>query len=465
MTSINVTRTALTATVSAAALLASIVVAEAGGFAVREQSAVHQGASFAGAASGSDLSTMYWNPAGVTVVDGMNTASSYALILPNSDITPTGYRFKPTGTPLPTTGLGGVNPAATGGSGEIGNTALVASSYANAQLPVLDPRVYIGASVNAPFGLSTEPDNRNWDGSLLSRSSEIFNIVATPTVGFKVSPGFAIGVGVQIGYMEGTLKFGPAGASNLFYNGDDYSAGWTAGVMLTPTNSTRIGVGFRSSITYDLDGTFGDNIIGTRFAADTQIETPEIVTVSLTQAITDRIRAMATYEWTNWSRFDRLDIIARQSGVPTALAFSANTLPTGGVAVSGRPFASLITNWDDGWYGSVGLEFDYSAQTTLRAGVAYEKSPIQNATQRLTAVPDNDRTWLSAGLTHRWSDKVTIDLGYTHIFIDDSLIERDLISNNTVTFTGRSDDQSVDIINIGFRYKWDEPEPEAEPLK
>ena len=75
------------AAAAATALTAIAASASAGGFAVREQSALHQGASFAGAASGSDLSTMYWNPAGVTVVDGTNTASHNSLILPYSDIT------------------------------------------------------------------------------------------------------------------------------------------------------------------------------------------------------------------------------------------------------------------------------------------------------------------------------------------------------------------------------------------
>ena len=47
-------------------------------------------ASFAGSAAGFDLSSMYWNPAAVTVREGVNTESHAALILGQSELTATG---------------------------------------------------------------------------------------------------------------------------------------------------------------------------------------------------------------------------------------------------------------------------------------------------------------------------------------------------------------------------------------
>jgi long-chain fatty acid transport protein len=53
------------------ALVAGVATAEAGGFAVREQSAYGQGSSFAGmAAPGDSISSMFWNPAAVTIATG-----------------------------------------------------------------------------------------------------------------------------------------------------------------------------------------------------------------------------------------------------------------------------------------------------------------------------------------------------------------------------------------------------------
>ena len=46
--------------------------ADAGGFAIREQSAYGQGTSFAGIAAGGALSSMFWNPATITQVRGIS---------------------------------------------------------------------------------------------------------------------------------------------------------------------------------------------------------------------------------------------------------------------------------------------------------------------------------------------------------------------------------------------------------
>ena len=56
----------------------TMTAAQAGGFALREQSAIGQGSSFAGvAAGGGNLSSMYWNPATLTQTSGTNTESVF----------------------------------------------------------------------------------------------------------------------------------------------------------------------------------------------------------------------------------------------------------------------------------------------------------------------------------------------------------------------------------------------------
>ncbi|MBX2806803.1 MAG: transporter, partial [Hyphomicrobiales bacterium] len=60
------------ATFTGASILA-MATANAGAFAVREQSAYYQGMSFAGAGTGDTLSSMYWNSAAAAAVEGFNT--------------------------------------------------------------------------------------------------------------------------------------------------------------------------------------------------------------------------------------------------------------------------------------------------------------------------------------------------------------------------------------------------------
>ncbi len=81
------------ACVSAAALLAGLGVvdqADAGGFAVREQSSYFQGSGFAGTAAGGDISSMFWNSAATATLPGFNAEASGTIIFPSSDLTATG---------------------------------------------------------------------------------------------------------------------------------------------------------------------------------------------------------------------------------------------------------------------------------------------------------------------------------------------------------------------------------------
>ena len=79
---------------SALGLLVGVTVsANAGGFAVHEQSAYFQGMSFAGAAAGGDLSGMFWNPAVMTQFAGINSYTSISAILPYASNSPTAGPF------------------------------------------------------------------------------------------------------------------------------------------------------------------------------------------------------------------------------------------------------------------------------------------------------------------------------------------------------------------------------------
>src|ERR1039458_7568710 len=76
-----------------AALIAVTADANAGGFAVREQSAWGQGTSFAGVAAGGDLSAMFWNPATMTQMPGLQSESVLSGIMAYSAHTPTAGSF------------------------------------------------------------------------------------------------------------------------------------------------------------------------------------------------------------------------------------------------------------------------------------------------------------------------------------------------------------------------------------
>jgi len=67
---------------SAVALAAATSSASAGGFDIHEQSTVFIGSASAGSAAGGSLGSMFWNSAATAQFSGLNTESSYTLVLP-----------------------------------------------------------------------------------------------------------------------------------------------------------------------------------------------------------------------------------------------------------------------------------------------------------------------------------------------------------------------------------------------
>lgn len=417
-------RTGRALCVSALAMAATAAPALAGGFDVREQSALFQGMSFAGAAAGGTaLSSMFWNPAAAGYAsDGITIDSSYSLIIPRAEVT--------------VESISGGIPINGDPSVDVGRDALVPASYAAYRFS--DDLVF-AISMNSQFGLTTKPDSFSWAGDLLGRTSKVFSINAVPTVAYQIAPGVQIGAGVQVQYLElkafkasGGIPGTPGNAVTTNLEGDDIGVGYTLGINLTPAAGTSIGLGFRSSIRHDVDGEFTAPGFNPSIGAD--IELPEKLTLGIRQDLAPGIRAHATVEWTNWSRLGVIPI----QGLP--------------------PPAALDFQWEDGWYFAVGGEYDYSDKLTLRTGFGYEISPIREPSQRLVQLPDNDRYWLSAGASYELGDfmgllkDAKVDAAYTHVFVEEGDFSRHPSASPVPVFTG-STDSAVDIISIGIRSK------------
>lgn len=406
------------AVMAGCAVLATGSAAVAGGLAVREQSALFQGTSFAGNAAGGALSSSFWNSAAMGEAGyGFSSDSNYSLILGRTEF-----------TVLPGTTLGGV-----GSTTERDRPAIVGGSYGAYRI---SDKMVIGVAMNAPFGLGSEVDNPNWAGQYHHRSAKLITFNVNPMASIEIAKGLFLGVGLQGQYAKLTFKTaastnGPTSA----LIGDDVGFGYTVGILWKPAAGTSIGLGFRSSIAHTVEG--DQRVLGTptlnRFALE--IETPEMVTFSFRQALTERMRLLGTVEWTNW---DRLTVH------PVKLTNLGN------VTVANFDF-----RYSDGWFFSLGGEYDYSRNLTFRTGIAYEISPVDDPTKRLPQVPDADRIWLSAGLTYKWSETTSINFGYTHIFLEDSTLSRRpaaLAANALVLNAGV--ESSVDIISVGYTMKF-----------
>jgi long-chain fatty acid transport protein len=419
-----------------AALICATADANAGGFALREQSAYGQGSSYAGVAAGGALSSMFWNPATMTQTPGLQSESVLTGILPSSTNTP--------GAGSTLTALG------YGGTGNIGIDALVPSSYYSWQL---NQQLWIGLSVNAPYGLSEKfPDV--WAGRDYAAGGIHLNTYnATPSVAYALTNWLSVGAGVQIQYADATLTsgYGATPTWQTSISGTGWGYGFTAGVTVTPTPTTTIGIGYRSAINQKINGTLAvpPAIAGlsTPGSVSTTLDLPDTVSVGLRQKLSSQWTAMATVEWSNWSRIGTSAVL--QPNGSAALEFN------GAAAVP----VTVPFQYQDGWFYSLGAEYQWNERFAVRGGVGYEKSPITDQV-RVPSLSDDDRTWMSVGASYKYSNKITLDAAYSHLFVKSTPINITSTSNpsfnGTVAYAGTVDSH-IDIISVGLHYRWDEP--------
>ena len=365
----------------AVASLSATAEVDAGAFAVRQQSAYGHGASFAGIAAGGSLSSMFWNPASLSDVQGIEVEATGAGVFADAHVKL---------DPQPALGLPGSD------EGNVAQHAVIPSGYAAYRL---NERVVLGIGINSPFGLTTKYDG----DSILSQTgiagkSEITSVNVNPAVSVAMTDWLALAVGVQVQYFDARLTrqaLGPLGISTL--KGDDVAFGLTAGIRITPLPGTEIGLGYRSFIDHKLDGQLETATAGVFDVDYDGVDLPDIVTLGMRQRITDRFRVMAGAEWSNWSRFDSVAI-------------------EGGPAPIDLPFG-----YQDGWFFSLGGELDVTPRASARAGVGYDRSPIGDDV-RTYRLPYSDALSFAVGASYRHDDRLSFDLGYSFAILEDAEI-------------------------------------------
>jgi long-chain fatty acid transport protein len=423
------------------------------GFALIEQSVAGMGTAYAGAAASADtVDTLYFNPAGMTRLPGTRTGAAVHLVLPQKAFKNEGTSFVVGGAPI-----GG------GDGGDAGQAAAVPHAYATRQL---NDDTWFGLAVNAPFGLTTEYDS-DWVGRYHAIKSSVTTVNINPSIAYRVNDRLSIAGGVSAMYLDGeftnaidfgtldvlpgqpltgwaggTLGPGQAdGKSDI--NGDSWGWGVNVGLLYEIDESTRIGLHYRSEVEQDIEGTAKFKVPDPGLATagfrgqdvEASVDLPASVSISAFHQVNRAWAIMADYTWTGWSsipelRFEFDDSIGLPDGVTTF-----DWKDTSRVAI-GTTYAPNGNGW------------------TYRFGVAYDESPIKDANSRSARLPDADRIWLTIGASINPTERLSIDIGYAHLFIDDPEIRKTGTEEEDVTRGALrgSYASSVDIVSVEARY-------------
>jgi long-chain fatty acid transport protein len=99
---------------------------------------------------------------------------------------------------------------------------------------------------------------RHWFSNPWCGVSLLTNIAINPVVAWQVWPNLSIGAGLAVNYAAVNVRSGlvwPTQHNDQFrFKGDGWDVGYNLGVLWRPHEKISLGVSFRSSTTYDLEG-------------------------------------------------------------------------------------------------------------------------------------------------------------------------------------------------------------------
>src|SRR5688572_8822785 len=367
----------------------SPAIAYAGAFRIFDQSAsaTAQGGAFA--AQADDPSAIFFNPAGLTQLRGIQTSFGVMLIGGHTTYTsPTGATARgdfdgSIAVPPP------INIYFSANLKDLGFTAL--------------GNLSAGLGIVSPYGiLYRYPDDAPFATAVTRQAFPLIDI--KPTLAYKLSDQLSVGVGVDVytfasfwGSGQSVTKFTSSGGPGLpppgtqmEVNGGDTAAGLNVSLLYTPFRNgdgkplANVALIYRSQATLHLDGNFLAN--GSLVAdASTTLVLPQVFAGGVSiWPIRDR-----THEW-------KLELDVDMTGWKSVRNTDVHL--SNGTSI---PFAQ---NWRNSYTTMIGTEYKWlrpeklpAWEVALRAGYWHSQTPIPDSSF-LPTVPDADQHAISVGL-------------------------------------------------------------------
>jgi long-chain fatty acid transport protein len=462
----------------AAALAASPLGASASGYRFGSQSVAAQGTADANGAEGNDPSTIFYNPAGLSRLDGMQISMGATIVAPHSTFTDAGSAHF-TGQPA-----GG-----TATSGYVPDAVAAPSFYLSKKV---NDRWTMGLGVFVPYGAKLDFGN-TWTGRYALTDMKMEAVTLNPSASFKLNEHHAFGAGIDAEHMSAALgqavdvpgtiaalstaagaAQGAALARQIVALGGnpallravndghgsndvkDWGLGFNLGYMYTLEASTRFGLSYRSSILHKLRGSTvwdfstvtSDAVVNNVLAAASRrtnsaalivVRTPETLSANVFHQFDAKWTGMADLTWTRSNRMADLNIEFPGTGEGAEV---------------------IRQQWKNTVRVALGGNYAYSDRLTLRAGLAYDQSPVKSELAH-PALPDGDRTQYAVGANWKLDPHSSMDLAYSYVDMKDVNVNyTNHCSPLNATCTGNGEttrgkfQTHVSLIGIAYNYKF-----------
>jgi len=125
---------------------------------------------------------------------------------------------------------------------------------------------------------------------------------------------------------------------------------------------------------------------------------PPTASLAVSQLLAPKLRVLADYTWAGWDSVQSLTVVATDG------------------AQAGQVVSDTGLKFSDSWRAGFGLEYQVNTPWLLRAGVAYDRSPVQDAF-RTPRLPDADRKWFAIGARWEASSRLSLDMGGAYLWV------------------------------------------------
>jgi long-chain fatty acid transport protein len=364
------------------------------GFDIYEQSAKAVGMAGAFTAQADDPSAIFFNPAGITQLDGTQASVGACLVLPT-------MQFQSNGNAVM-----GSYPGETVKIKD--HTWVIPNVYVTHKV---NDKVTIGIGSFAHFGLGVEWP-KYWEGRFTPGTTKtvLTTTSISPVIAFKPFENLSIGLGPYIQYFDiklnnlvfiapPTLPLTPNSnrtqTVDASLTANNWDWGWQAGFRLKIIDGLSFGAAYLSEVRHKI--TDGDQELGSlangalilKQGFSAEFILPAILRLGLAWQ-RDPWTIEAGAQWTEWSSYKTLQAV-----------FDNGTSLTS------------PKNWHNAWLWRIGAQYRVNRYLDLRAGFLYDVTPIPSDTLD-PLVPSGDRKGFCGGFGLHLGG-FTVDTGYNYI--------------------------------------------------
>lgn len=403
----------------------NIYAAGSGAFRVEvpDAAAMGKGSAFVGEAN--TPAAVYYNPAGLNQVKGVQAAVGFAILSPQSD-----YKSS-SGNKVQSRR----------------NNFFIPNLYVS--VPVITDKLTVGLGANSYFGLATQ-----WaeDTSLryVATESVIENKNYALTAAYQIMDNWAMALSADYDDSKISLKkrlIQPGGADGDFQlKGKDGALGYRIASLFKINENNQWGIMYRSRISHEYEGKayldklnasgsnylgiFGNSTYETKITS--KMTLPQSVIIGYSFKPMERLRVNIDAEWMDWSSIKNQAVNFIQETDATRLT----------VLNTGNPASK---DWKSVWSESIGLEYAATDTLRLRTGYYHHASPIPDDTFD-PSLPDNDSHGLTAGFGYDINKSLTLDFAYSALIFQQRKIDNDV----GTLVGGNVDGEYTQIINMAL---------------